>query len=67
MATKGKAKTHKGLAKRIKVTGSGKLVRHKGGKSHLQSGKSAKRRRNLRSAVTIPNHVAKILKHRLAD
>lgn len=31
-----KLKTHKGTAKRFRMTGSGKLVRTKGGKSHLR-------------------------------
>ena len=31
-----KLKTHKATAKRFRVTGSGKLVRTKGGKSHLR-------------------------------
>lgn len=31
-----KLKTHKATAKRFKLTGSGKLVRTKGGKSHLR-------------------------------
>jgi large subunit ribosomal protein L35 len=31
-----KLKTHKATAKRFRLTGSGKLVRTKGGKSHLR-------------------------------
>jgi len=31
-----KLKTHKATAKRFRVTGSGKVVRTKGGKSHLR-------------------------------
>ena len=31
-----KLKTHKATAKRFRVTGTGKLVRTKGGKSHLR-------------------------------
>lgn len=66
MAAKLKSKTHKGLSKRVKITGTGKLVRGKGGKSHLLSGKSAKRRRNLRKTTTIPDHLAKGLREKLA-
>ncbi len=40
--TKYKIKTHKATAKRFRVTGSGKIVRTKGGKSHLRR-RSAKR------------------------
>ena len=48
-----KLKTHKGLKKRVKVTANGKvLARHPGG-SHLQSTKSAKRRRGLRRVTTL--------------
>jgi large subunit ribosomal protein L35 len=35
-----KLKTHKATAKRFRLTGSGKLVRTKGGKSHLRRRKS---------------------------
>jgi ribosomal protein L35 len=40
-------KTHKGLQKRLKKTGTGKLMRRRPGKSHLMSGKSGKRKRRL--------------------
>jgi len=42
-----KIKTHRGAAKRFKVTGTGKIKRWSGGKSHLLTGKSAKRTRRL--------------------
>lgn len=35
-----KLKTHKGAAARIHITGSGKLMRTKGGKSHFRRRKS---------------------------
>lgn len=35
-------KTHKSTAKRFRLTGSGKLVRTKGGKSHLRRRTSAR-------------------------
>jgi large subunit ribosomal protein L35 len=40
-------KTHKGLQKRLKRTGTGKLMRRRPGKSHLMSCKSGKRKRRL--------------------
>lgn len=40
--TKYKLKTHKATAKRFRVTGTGKIVRTKGGKSHLRR-RSSKR------------------------
>ena len=45
-----KIKTHRGAAKRFKVTGSGKIKRYKGFKSHLLTGKSSKRTRSLRQS-----------------
>ncbi len=36
MTKKYKLKTHKATAKRFRVTGTGKIVRTKGGKSHLR-------------------------------
>ena len=43
-----KHKTHKGLAKRVKVSARGKIKLHKAGASHLMSVKNAKRRRRIR-------------------
>jgi len=48
----GKQKTHKGIAKRVKLTGKGKVKRRKAGTGHLLSGKKAKRKRQLRRSVT---------------
>ena len=45
--TAGKAKTRKGVAKRFKVTGTGKILRRKQGKRHLNRRKNAKRMRRL--------------------
>jgi len=42
-----KLKTHKSTAKRFKVTGSGKVMRTKGGKSHLRRRKSSRTKRQL--------------------
>ena len=41
-----KIKTRKGIAKRIRVTGTGKLMRASAWKSHLLEHKSKKRKRN---------------------
>ena len=43
-----KMKTHKGSAKRLKRTGTGKLKRASAGRRHLLGAKTAKRKRNLR-------------------
>lgn len=49
----GKQKTHKGLSKRVKVTGSGKIKRGKSGGSHLMRTKNAKRRRRISSSAIV--------------
>jgi large subunit ribosomal protein L35 len=40
-----KLKTHKATAKRFRVTGSGKVVRTKGGQSHLRRRRSKRSKR----------------------
>lgn len=44
-----KMKTHKGAAKRFKVTGSGKIRRSQAGRGHLKLAKSRKRFRTLKN------------------
>jgi large subunit ribosomal protein L35 len=46
-----KMKTHKGSKKRFRVSANGKLKRSQAGKKHLNSPKSGKRKRHLRSKV----------------
>ena len=48
-----KLKTHRGAAKRFKVTGTGKIKRYSGYKSHLLTGKPAKRTRRLRQSSLV--------------
>ena len=48
-----KIKTRKGIAKRIRVTSTGKLVRSSSWKSHLLEHKSAKRKRGYHSAPLV--------------
>lgn len=48
-----KMKTHKGAAKRFKVTGSGKVKRFRANKSHILTKKSAKRKRRLRRSALV--------------
>ena len=43
-----KVRTHKGTAKRFKLTGTGKIKRAKAFKSHILEKKSPKRKRNFR-------------------
>ena len=46
-----KMKTHRGAAKRLRKTGTGKLKRNKAYKSHILTKKSTKRKRNLRKPI----------------
>lgn len=48
-----KLRTHRGAAKRFKVTASGKLKRRKAFDSHLLGKKSSKRKRGLEREVTV--------------
>lgn len=43
-----KMKTHRGAAKRIKKTGTGKFMKMKSNKSHILTKKTSKRKRKLR-------------------
>jgi large subunit ribosomal protein L35 len=60
-----KLKTHRGAAKRLKRTGTGKLKRHHAYASHILSKKSRKRKRRLRSAVIVDPANAKVLERML--
>lgn len=57
-----KQKTHKGLAKRIKITGSGKVKRNRANGSHLMSCKNAKRRRRISSSTLAIGKIGKTAK-----
>nr|YP_009237366.1 50S ribosomal protein L35 [Wildemania schizophylla]AKS28413.1 50S ribosomal protein L35 [Wildemania schizophylla] len=48
-----KLKTSKAIAKRFKVSSSGKFLRHKASKSHLLQKKSSKQRRYLSSTCQV--------------
>jgi large subunit ribosomal protein L35 len=48
-----KLKTHKGTAKRIRKTASGKLMRERAFGNHLLQKKSASRKRKISSAQTV--------------
>jgi large subunit ribosomal protein L35 len=52
-AGKIKLKTHKATSKRFRLTGSGKLVRTKGGKSHLRRRTSDRTKALLNEMVTV--------------
>ncbi len=48
-----KLKTHKGAKDRIKITGSGKMMRTKGPKSHLRTHKAKRLKRSLDEMVPL--------------
>jgi large subunit ribosomal protein L35 len=52
-AGKTKLKTHKATSKRFRLTGSGKLVRTKGGKSHLRRRTSDRTKAQLSEMIPV--------------
>jgi large subunit ribosomal protein L35 len=60
-----KMKTHKGAAKRVKVTKTGKLMRGKAYKSHILTKKSPKRKRNFRQEGPISKADTKMISRKL--
>lgn len=57
-----KQKTHRGAAKRFKVTATGKVLRHHSMRSHILTKKSTKRKRKLRKATQVSPAFAKTVK-----
>lgn len=60
-----KLKTHRGAAKRFKLTATGKIKRNKGYKSHLLTGKPSKRKRSLRTSALVSGSDHKNIKRLL--
>ncbi|MBR3172664.1 50S ribosomal protein L35 [Candidatus Saccharibacteria bacterium] len=60
-----KMKTHKGTAKRVKVTGSGKLVRERAFGNHILAKKSKARKRNIKTAASVNGKIKKNVKRAL--
>lgn len=65
MAKKPKIKTHRGAAKRFKVTAGGKVMRGHSGKRHLTGAKMAGRMRRLRRSTRVNAADAKNVKRML--
>jgi large subunit ribosomal protein L35 len=57
-----KLKTHKGTAKRVKITGGGKIVRERAFGNHILAKKSKSRKRNMKTAAFIVGKQAKNIK-----
>ncbi len=60
-----KMKTHRGTAKRFRVTGSGKIMRSKAYKSHILTKKSPKRKRNFRHETELAAADNKVVSRQL--
>ena len=60
-----KVRTHKGTAKRFKLTGTGKIKRAKAFKSHILEKKSPKRKRNFRHDGLVDQADVKVIKKQL--
>ncbi|MGX7109270.1 50S ribosomal protein L35 [Facklamia miroungae] len=61
-----KQKTHRGLAKRVKKTGSGKLKRSRAFTSHRFHGKTKKQRRQLRKSGLVSASDMKRIKQQIS-
>ncbi|MDD5070254.1 MAG: 50S ribosomal protein L35 [Candidatus Omnitrophica bacterium] len=57
-----KVKTKKAIAKRVKVTKSGKVTRSNAGKRHLLSTKTSKRKRQLKRKSPVSDGEMKLMK-----
>ena len=60
-----KLKTHKGTAKRVKITRTGKIVRERAFGNHILAKKSKARKRNIKSSASIDGKIAKNVKKAL--
>ncbi|PCI74906.1 50S ribosomal protein L35 [Candidatus Aerophobetes bacterium] len=54
-----KVKTRKSIKKRLKITGSGKVMRTKQGRRHILTKKTAKRKRHLKKQTVMSQAFAK--------
>jgi large subunit ribosomal protein L35 len=62
-----KQKTHSGLKKRIKVTGTGKLVRGQAYTGHLAMNKTTKQNRQLRGEAQVSSSDKKRIKSLISN
>jgi large subunit ribosomal protein L35 len=58
-----KMKSHRGASKRFKITGTGKVARHKAYKSHILTKKSSKRKMGLRKGTILTHADEKRMKN----
>ena len=57
-----KLNTHKGTAKRVKITGSGKIVRERAFGNHILAKKSKARKRNMKTDAVVSGKIKKNIK-----
>lgn len=57
-----KMKTHKGTAKRVKLTSTGKITRRRAFGNHMLSKKSKSRKRNINTPSSVKGNMAKNIK-----
>jgi len=60
-----KLKTRKGVAKRFKITKSGKIKKRSANRGHLLTGRTTKRKRKLRKSGYLTNTEAKMIRRLL--
>ena len=62
-----KMKTHRGAAKRFKISGSGKVLRRRSGRGHLKLAKGKDRYRRLGRTVEVKKGDAKQVRRMLGE
>jgi large subunit ribosomal protein L35 len=55
-------KTHKALAKRMKITSTGKIIKRKAGQDHFNSRESGNTTRNKRTDITVTATLRKAIR-----
>ncbi|MDO4902028.1 MAG: 50S ribosomal protein L35 [bacterium] len=60
-----KMKTHKGTAKRVKLTKTGKILRQRAFKNHMLSKKSKSRKRRINTSASVNGSMVKNIKRAL--
>jgi large subunit ribosomal protein L35 len=60
-----KMKTHRGAAKRFKVTGTGKLLRRSANRNHILEKKSSKRTRRLKGMSEVDSTNSRAVERQL--
>ncbi len=61
-----KLKSHRGAAKRFKLTGTGKVKRGNSLKNHILTKKTTKRKRRLRKSVLVSDSMTKKIRGMIA-